>query len=222
MADQITIPLPVRTALGRDDFFVSPSNAVALGLIETWPNWSGGKLVLCGPEGAGKTHLAHVWAETSEAQIIAACDLDEAAVPGLAAGPVVVEDIDDIADDSAAQTALFHLHNLVLAGGNSLLLTGTGDPKHWGLTLPDLASRMMGTTVAALEDPDDDLLAAVMMKLFSDRQILPGPETLAYLLKHMDRTFAAARDIVGRLDQLSLTEGRPVNRNLARRIVTEE
>ncbi|WP_204113851.1 chromosomal replication initiator DnaA [Shimia biformata] len=220
MAEQITMPLPVREALGRDDFFVSPSNAVALGLVETWPNWSGGKLLLCGPEGAGKTHLAHVWAATSGARIVAADTLSGADIPALATGPVAVEDVNAIAADPDAQNALFHLHNLVLANGHSLLLTGTGDPKYWGLTLPDLASRMMGTTVAALEYPDDTLLKAVMMKLFADRQIMPPPDMLDYLLKHMDRTFSAAQDMVARLDDLSLAEKRPVNRALARRVIT--
>ncbi|WP_127114280.1 DnaA ATPase domain-containing protein [Shimia sediminis] len=219
MPEQLNLTLPVRTALGRDDFFVSPANAMALGLIEAWPNWAGGKLVLSGPTGAGKTHLVHVWAAMSGARIVAARDLREDGIPDLARGPVAVEDVPEIADRPNAQNALFHLHNLVLAEGQTLLLTGESDPKHWGLTLPDLMSRMQGTTVAALEQPDDTLLTVVLAKLFHDRQLTPHPDTIPYLVRQMDRSFEAAQALVEALDQLSLSEKRPITRALARRVI---
>lgn len=222
MPQQLNLTLPVRTALGRDDFFVSPANAMALALIESWPDWSGGKLLLSGPPGAGKTHLAHVWAALSGATIHAARDLAEVDIPALAQGPVAIEDVPEIADDPKGQTALFHLHNLVLAEGHSLLLSGHGDPAHWGLTLPDLKSRMQGTTVAQLEEPDDTLLAVVLAKLFADRQITPHPDLIPYLVGRMDRSFEAARHIVDRLDTLSLSEQRPLTRALARRVLDDE
>lgn len=219
MPEQLNLTLPVRTALGRDDFFVSPANAMALGLVEGWPNWAGGKLVLSGAKGAGKTHLVHVWAALSGARIIAARDLVEDVIPSLAQGPVAVEDVPDIAGDTQAQNALFHLHNLVLAEGHTLLLTGAQDPKHWGLTLPDLMSRMQGTTVATLEQPDDTLLTVVLAKLFADRQLTPHPDTIPYLVRQMDRSFEAAQELVEALDQLSLSEKRPITRALAKRVV---
>lgn len=222
MPQQLNLTLPVRTALGRDDFFISPANAMALALIESWPDWSGGKLLLSGPPGAGKTHLAHVWAALSGATIHAARDLAEVDIPALAQGPVAIEDVPEIADDPKGQTALFHLHNLVLAEGHSLLLSGHGDPAHWGLTLPDLKSRMQGTTVAQLEEPDDTLLAVILAKLFADRQITPHPDLIPYLVGRMDRSFEAARHIVDRLDTLSLSEQRPLTRALARRVLDDE
>lgn len=219
MAEQLNLSLPVRTALGRDDFFVSPANAVSLALIEAWPNWPGGKLVLAGPVGAGKTHLVHVWAAFSGAKIIAAADLSENDVPTLAQGAVAVEDVPDIANNPEAQAALFHLHNLTLAEGHTLLLTGIGEPAHWGLTLPDLASRMMGTTVTTLNQPDDMLLGVVLAKLFNDRQLTPHPDTIPYLVKQMDRSFRAAQQIVELMDHLSLTQQRGVTRALAKLVI---
>lgn len=221
MGEQLNLTLPMRTALGRDDFFVSPANAMALALVESWPDWAGGKLVLSGPHGAGKTHLTHVWAALSGARIVAATALSEATIPDLATGPVAVEDVPDIASDPSAQTALFHLHNLVLAEGHSLLMTGEGEPKHWGLTLPDLKSRMQGTTTATLEQPDDMLLTVVMAKLFNDRQLTPHPDTIPYLVRQMDRSFATAQALVEALDRVSLSEKRPITRSLAKRVVED-
>jgi chromosomal replication initiation ATPase DnaA len=215
MAEQLGLDLPSVTALERADFLVAPSNALAVAMIEGWNEWSARKLLLTGPEGAGKTHLAHVWAGLSGAKIIAATHLPEADIPDLAQGHVVVEDVPMVAGLETAQTGLFHLHNLVLAEGNSLLLTGVGAPKHWGLTLPDLASRIVATQSITLEAPDDALLSAVLAKLLADRQLTPKPDLIPYLLRRIDRSFAAAREIVAALDAASLAQKRPVTRNLA-------
>ncbi|WP_375228428.1 chromosomal replication initiator DnaA [Roseobacter sp. S98] len=215
MAEQLGFDLPGVPALGRADFLVAPSNAVAIAMIERWQSWSGRKLLLSGPEGAGKTHLTQVWAGLSGAQVIDASGLENADVPALAAGHVAVEDVHSIAGDPAAQTALFHLHNMVLAEGNALLLTGQGAPAHWGIALPDLASRLTGTPTAMLEPPDDALLAAILAKLFSDRQLTPKPDLIAYLVRRIDRSFASARDIVAALDAASLARKRAISRSLA-------
>jgi chromosomal replication initiation ATPase DnaA len=219
MATQLGFDLPVRAALGREDFFVSPANAMAVALLEGWQGWPGRKLLLIGPAGAGKTHLAHVWAAQSRARILPAASLEQADIPALAQGHVVVEDIDQIAGQQGAEQALFHLHNLVIAEGHSLLLTSACAPQHLGLSLPDLQSRVQGCQSASLGAPDDRLLGAVLMKLFADRQLVPTPDTLPYLVRWMTRSFDSARQIVAEMDAQALAQGRPLNRALAREVL---
>lgn len=215
MHRQLSFDLPARAALGREDFFVAPANAMAVALIENWQNWPGRKLLLEGPKGAGKTHLAHVWAQAAGARIVAATSLADVDIPDLASGLVAVEDVQDIAGDPAVENALFHLHNLTLAEGHALLLTADRPAARWGLELPDLASRMQGTQATRLEAPDDRLLAAVLAKLFADRQLIPTPDTIPYLVARMDRAFDSARLLVALLDQAALNQGRAINRKLA-------
>jgi chromosomal replication initiation ATPase DnaA len=217
MAQQLTFDLPSVPALGREDFFISPANARAIAALDGWQGWTLRKLALCGPAGAGKTHMAHVFAAATGAPILAAAALPDADLPRLATGPVVVEDVPAIADNPEAQAALFHLHNLSWAEGGHLLLTGIDAPARWPLTLPDLASRMQAADVALINPPDDDLLAAVVAKLFADRQLQVDPEVIRYVTLRMDRSFAAARDLVARLDALSLAEQRPITKPLAAR-----
>ncbi|KMK67673.1 DnaA ATPase domain-containing protein [Puniceibacterium sp. IMCC21224] len=219
MAEQLRFDLPFRPALGRGDFYISVANALASRMVDSAQLWPGGKLVLVGPAGSGKTHLAHVWSTESGARILAATDLPDADIPALAEGPVCVEDVSAIAGDAAAEEALFHLHNLVLAQGHRLLVTARTPPAQWALHLPDLASRMTGTQTARLEHPDDDLLAAVMAKLFADRQIVPAPDVLPYLVRHMSRSFDMARQLVTELDKEALGRPRGVSRNLARTVL---
>lgn len=215
MAVQLGLDLPARAALGRDDFLVAPSNAVALAMIDSWNTWPLHKLVLSGPKGSGKTHLTHVWATASGARIIAARDLNADILTAPPTGPIAVEDVPSIANDRNAQTTLFHLHNLQAAAGHHLLMTGTQAPSLWAMTLPDLQSRIDGAGHAALDAPDDNLLGAVLGKLFNDRQLTPRPDVIPYLVTHMERSFDAARNIVGALDATSLARKKPVTRALA-------
>lgn len=222
MPRQLSFDLPVRPALGREDFFVSPANAAAVALIEHWPDWPSCKLLLTGPEGAGKTHLAHVWAALSGGTIHEAETLADADIPALATGSVALENAERIAGDAQAEEALFHLHNLVLAEGHFLLVTAHMPPARWGLTLPDLASRMQGTTQADLEPPDDALLSAVLMKLMADRQLLPSPNLIPYLVRRIDRSFQAAQEITARLDAAALERKVPITRALAASILEND
>ena len=221
MPKQLSFDLPAKPALGRDDFFVAPSNAMAVAMLDTNFSWPSGKLVLSGPRGAGKTHLVHVWASQSGARIICATGLTKDLVPELASGPVAVEDVPDIARDPQAQEALFHLHNMVLANGHALMLTGQPAPNLWALPLADLQSRVQAATHVALEAPDDALLAVVLAKLFNDRQIMPKPDVIPYLVAHMDRSFEAAAQIVEQMDEISLSESHTLSRPLAIRLLAQ-
>lgn len=219
MQQQLTFDLPVRTAQGRGDFYVTASNGAAMATVEAWRDWPNRKLVLAGPEGAGKTHLALVWAELSGATVLRAKDLGTTDIAALAGGSVAVEDADHIAGERPHEEALFHLHNLILAEGGSLLLTAQSAPTRWGLSLPDLASRMQATTLTRLEPPDDMLLAAVLVKLFDDRQITISHPLITYLTRRMSRSLSDAARMVDRLDRAALVENCPITRSFAARIL---
>jgi len=204
MAEQLLLDLPVRTALGRDDFFVSDANAAAVAGIDAWQDWPHGKMVLVGPEASGKTHLAHVWAAMTSARVVEAETLAEVSPDDI--GPaLVVEDADQIVGD-AAETALFHLHNAVLGQGGRLLLTARADPARWPVSLPDLKSRMQQAGVLKLQGPDDALLSAVMVKLAADRQLALGPDLISYAVLRMERSFVAARQLVQAIDARALRD----------------
>lgn len=206
---QLPLDLPHRVALGRDDFLVGEANAVAVALIDSWPKWPMSTAMLVGPAGAGKTHLSEVWRTRSDALCVEPEALLAADLPTLVANKaVLLEDVDLL--PANAETNLFHLINLIKEEQGYLLLTSKVGPAQLDVKLPDLASRLRAAVTAELGAPDDDLLAAVLEKLFQDRQ-LPVPETtIRYLAVHMDRSIAVARKIVGEIDRAALAGKRRV------------
>jgi chromosomal replication initiation ATPase DnaA len=211
-AEQLAFDLPSTAAMRREDFFVTPVNALALAAMDGWRDWPQGRMLLLGPRGAGKTHLARIWTGMTGAHVVQATGLAGADLPALAAtGAVMVEDADQLPPD--AQTNLFHLHNM-LAGAH-LLITAAVPPRDWPITLPDLASRMQAMPVTRLDAPDDALLTAVLVKLFADRQIAVPANLIDYLTIRMDRSLHAAGQLVAALDAAALARGRPVTRALA-------
>lgn len=215
MARQLSFDLPVSVSRAAEDFFVSPANADAHALVMLPEIWPAGKLALIGPQGSGKTHLARLWQAQTDAAWLDAATLSDT-IP-LPARDVVIEDMDRL--PAPAEEAVFHLHNRLADTGGRLLLTASVPPARWSVTLPDLASRMQATTVIRLGDPDDRLLAAVLTKLFTDRQLNPAPEIITLLVGRIERSFTAATEIVAALDAASLAEGREINRALVRALL---
>jgi chromosomal replication initiation ATPase DnaA len=209
---QLALALPHAESFARDDFLTGTSNADALATIERWPDWADRVLALTGPEGAGKSHLAAIWAEKAGARRVAARALGETDLLGsLATGALVVED----ASAEFDERALFHLLNLVREEDGYLLLTARSAPATWGVALPDLVSRLRALPVVTVSAPDDALLRAVMVKLFADRQLSVDENLIAYLATRIERSFAAAREAVAQLDREALRQKRGVTRALA-------
>jgi chromosomal replication initiation ATPase DnaA len=214
---QLALALDHGESFAREDFLSGPSNAVALALIDAWPGWSHRTVMLTGPEGSGKSHLAAIWAQAAGARLIAARALEEASVPSaLATGALVVE---DVASGAFDERALFHLLNLAREDVAFVLLTTRIPPAEWRVVLRDLASRVQALPTVSLAPPDDALLRAVLVKLFADRQIGVDEHLIGYLATRMERSFAAARAIVAKLDAESMGRKRPLTRALAAEVL---
>lgn len=217
MARQLILDLGHQAAQSRADFLVTQANAIAVATLDRPEHWPQGRMLLIGPDGSGKSHLASIWATDTGARRIAAAQLrvetaDEIAVPG---GAICVEDADRAGDYAGTEQALFHLWNLAAERDCWLLLTARQPPRYWGLTLPDLLSRMGAMSTAQIEAPDEALLAAVLVKLFSDRQITVSSSLIDWLVLRMDRDLGQARRLVAALDAEALAGGRPLTRSLA-------
>jgi chromosomal replication initiation ATPase DnaA len=212
----MALDLALPESLSRDDFLPAPCNAAALGLVEGWPDWPAKTVALIGPPGAGKSHLGSIWADIAGARRVAARDL-AGIVPAdaLATGALLLED----AGPRTSEVALFHLLNAAREEDAFLLLTAREAPVSWGVGLKDLASRLRALPIVALEEPEDALLRAVLVKLFADRQLVVDGDIVEYLARRMERSLDAARRLVAELDREALETGRRLTRPLAAQVL---
>ena len=193
---------------------LSPTNADAIRALDVWPDWPGHALVLVGPEGSGKSHLAQVWAQAANA-VVFERGMELAALEGR---PVLVEDVDR---RRSRDEALFHLFNMAGLKGGGLLLTARKPPLQWKTDLPDLRSRLNALTVAQIDAPDDALLRQVLEKFFRERNIRPGEDVYQYLLRRIERSIPAAQTVVQRLDEAADEQQRGISRVLAKEVLEE-
>lgn len=214
MASQLPLPLVTAPSLSRADFIVAPANAQAAAFIDSFPNWPAPAGALYGPASSGKSHLVQAWAKASGAVVVEASDLAKATVAALEPGrAVAVENVAPGLDEDALFALFQH--------PGPLLLTAKEPPKAWPAALPDLKSRFSALLAFPLWAPDDALLAGLARKLFTDRQLTVPDPVIMRILNAVERSPAAVRDFVARLDARALAEKRPVTVTLVSSLLAQ-
>ncbi len=211
-AGQLSFDFGHRPSLSGDDFLVAPCNSEAVAWIDRWPHWPAPALAVFGPAGCGKTHLTRVWQARSGAREISLEALRGSDPPGLLRGATccLVEDAGAGLDEAQASRAFLHLFNLVAETRGHMLLTAETPPSRWPVRFADLRSRLAAIPAVAVGAPDDALIGALLVKLFTDRQLKVGEDVVSYMLARMDRSFDAARRLVAAIDEAALSRRRNV------------
>lgn len=213
---QLPLILPHRPSFGKEDFLIARCNLEAVQIIDQWPNWDFFAVCIYGSAGCGKTHLANVFSDK-----VSNLTHYPYKIPFVKAANIKLENVHDFfiqcpclvvedLEENVNQEALFHLYNLYRNEGGNILFTSTLAPARLHFTLKDLQSRLNIIPSIEIKDPDDELLSGLLIKLFSDRQIMVSPEIISYLLNNMQRSFSFARKVVAEIDNISLARKRAV------------
>lgn len=214
---QLSLDLKSQIYMGRDDYMVSSCNKEAYEMINTWPNWMGQGLVIYGPKGCGKTHLANVFVEkiNSNSKKIGQISIVNASKINMKTlNRISNENRNIVIDNFSAKSnleAIFHLFNIYNTEGRYMLFTSEIAPSRMQLPLKDLQSRLNMLPSIEIKEPDDLMLQALIVKLFNDKQIIISPEILNYILMNAQRSFAYIEELVDEIDKVSLAYQSAVN-----------
>lgn len=219
--EQIPFDLGGRHALGREDFLIGRCNQDAVGWIDKWPGWPAPALILSGPASSGKTHLAAVWQEKAGAVLIRPEMLLTHSAEDIAAmgTHIVLDGMDPWLGERSAEESLFHLYNIFREEKRSILMAMRMTPSSADFAIPDLASRLRAAPLASIHPPDDMLLASVLIKHFSDRQLQVGNDVIKYILPRMGRAFSDAKTIVETADRMALAGKQKISVPLMRKVL---
>ena len=212
------LPLALSTAAqsSREDFIVAAGNAEAVVFIDSWPNWPVPAAALVGPAGSGKSHLGNAWAKAAHASVVDARVLDDRLAARLPPGPLLIDKVDEGAA-AARDTALFSILNR----GEMTLFLARQPPAEWPVLLPDLASRFRAMLSLSLWAQDDALLAALTEKLLAERQLRVPDAVIGRILVSLERSPAAIRAFIDRLDKEALAQKRKISLGLVRELLPD-
>ena len=221
--EQLPLDLGARSAHGLEDFLLGPENRDAVGWIDRWPAWPAPTLIMSGPAACGKTHLAAVWRNKTNAVLAAPEMLLTHTAEDIAGmgDNIVLDGVDPWLGDREAEETLFHLYNIFKEEQKTFLMTMRMAPSHIDFAIPDLASRLRAAPVAMIQPPDDTLLASILIKMFSDRQLVVNNDVIRYILPRMERSFSAARDLVEKADKRALSNKQKITTRLMRDVLAE-
>jgi len=224
---QLLFDLKKKKIYEKDDFLVSDSNKEAYKLINRWPNWSSRKIIIFGDSGTGKTHLSRIWQKKTSAIILNLNKFKKIRFDNFffKKKSFIIENISNFFDKinknekEHLEKHLLHFYNLIEEKKGYLILTASNSPKFWGISLPDLKSRILSSINVKIKKPDDELLSSVLIKLFLDKQILIDKKIIKFIVYRSERSLTNLQKIVNRIDKQSLITKKKININFVRKLI---
>ena len=206
--NQLLLDFDYKTNFNEHDFYLSKSNSNAFNLINRWPDWDKKILNVSGEKFSGKSHLANIFKLKSKAFLIKGNEIDNSIFKSIKLHESII--IDDF-EECNEEEILYSIFNLIDQDSKYLLINSLKPINEIKYRLPDLTSRSKNCLYAVIENPDDELLFAIILKNFSDRQIKIEKKIINFIISRIDRSYRKIDEFIYKIDELSLKKKKPIN-----------
>ena len=206
--NQLLLDFDYKTNFNEHDFYLSKSNSNAFNLINSWPDWDKKILNISGEKFSGKSHLANIFKLKSKAFLVKGNEIDNSIFKSIKLHESII--IDDF-EECNEEEILYSIFNLIDQDSKYLLINSLKPINVIKYRLPDLTSRSKNCLYAVIENPDDELLFAIILKNFSDRQIKIEKKIINFIISRIDRSYRKIDEFIYKIDELSLKKKKPIN-----------
>ena len=191
-----------------EDFYVTKSNYFAFNLLNSWPKWEKNFLNISGDSYSGKSHLANIFLKKFkgvkvDSKLFKNEDLQEIKIYE----NIILENFDQSVDE----VLIYSLFNTIDNDNKYLIINSIIPINEINFQLKDLKSRTKNCLFAKIEKPDDELIFALILKNFSDRQIIIDKKLIDFIIKRIDRSYSKIFEFIYKIDELSLKKKKPIN-----------
>ena len=206
--NQLLFELNHKKNFNEHDFYVSKSNFYAYNIIDKWPKWEKKILNIFGEKFSGKTHLANIFKSKTNALLINASKINEEIFKKIKLFENII--IDDF-EKNCDEKLIYSIFNLADQDNKYMLINSLIPINEIEFKLPDMISRSKNCLSAKIESPDDDLIFAIILKNFSDRQIKIEKKIIEFIINRIDRSYSKIYEFIYKIDELSLKKKKPIN-----------
>ena len=214
--DQKLLNFAVNESFNENDYYVSSSNYFAKNIIQTWPKWEKKIINITGEKYCGKTHLSTIFKIKSNALYLYSNKNNNNSIKRIKLyNRIIIEDLDESFDEKL----LYSIFNLVEQDNKYLLISSIKPIDTMKFKLPDLVSRLKNCIIAKIEQPDDELIYAIILKSFSDRQIKLDNKIIDYIIKRIARSYSKMQEFIYKIDELSLKKKKSINFKIIKEII---
>ena len=206
--NQLLLNFNFKKSFNEHDYYVSDSNYFAFNLIDKWPKWEKRILNIHGEKFSGKTHLAKIFQLKSSALFLNEKDISNEIFKKIKLyESIIIDEFSNIIEENL----IYSIFNLVDQGSKYLLINTETPISEIKFKLPDLVSRSKNSLLAKIEPPDDDLIFALILKNFSDRQIKLEKQIIDFIVNRIERSYGKISEFIYKVDELSLKKKKPIN-----------
>ena len=214
--NQLLINFNLKKDYDEQDFYVSSSNKYAFNIINGWPKWLKRIVNLYGEQYSGKSHLSKIFETKTTCLNIESINFtSEILLKFKTKQALIIENF----NFNIPEKLLYSLINIVEQENKYLLITSLKPLNKFDFKLKDLNSRINNCLFVEIGAPDDELIYALIVKNFSDRQINIDKKIIEYIIKRINRSYKDIFLFIYKVDQLSLQKGKPINLSIIKKIL---
>ena len=202
----------------NEDFYLSKSNKHVFDFLNIWPKWEKNFVNVIGEKLSGKTHLMNIFLQKNKGIVFDGKSLRNGDLKKIKIYEnIIIENLSSAVDEKL----LYSLLNLVEQDNKFIIVTSLKPIVDITFDLKDLRSRTKNFILLNIEKPDDELIFAIILKNFSDRQITLDDKFIQFIIKRIERSYSKIYDFIYKIDQLSLKKKKSIDFKIIKEVLGE-